>query len=84
MNTHKTGLAVGMFVSLWHLVWEILIGLGLAQPLINFILSMHSLNNPYTIKPFNIGTAIGLIVLTYIVGYIVGSVFATIYNKFHK
>ena len=83
MNSHKIGLVVGLFFGLWHAVWEILIALGLAQPLMNFVMSMHSLNNPYKIASFNLGRAIGLIVMTYIIGYIVGSVFATIYKKFH-
>lgn len=84
MNSHKIGLVVGLFFGLWHAFWEVLILLGLAQPLLDFMSSMHSLNNPYTVESFSLGRAIGLVVTTYIVGYIVGSVFATIYRKFHK
>jgi thiamine transporter ThiT len=84
MNTHKVGLAVGAFTGLLHLVWEVLIYLGLAQGLIDWKLSMHSLNSPFTVESFNMGSAIGLIVFAIVGGYIVGSVFATIYNKVNK
>ncbi|MBI4155603.1 MAG: hypothetical protein HY507_00005, partial [Candidatus Zambryskibacteria bacterium] len=84
MNRHKVGLALGAFAGLVHIVWEFLIFLGWAQPLMDFVTNLHSLNNLYTVEPFNLGQAVGLIVLASIVGYIVGFVFATIFNKFHK
>lgn len=84
MNTHKVGMTLGMLFGLWHLVWSILIALGLAKPLLDFVSMMHSLNNPYIVQPFNLGKSIGLIILTYVIGYFVGTVFATIWNKTHK
>ena len=84
MNQHKVGMALGSFVGLMHLAWEVLIALGWAQGYLDFVLNMHSLNNPYTVGAFNIGRGIMLIVLTAIVGYIVGSIFAAIFNKVHK
>lgn len=84
MNTHKTGLALGAFVGLVHILWEGLIALGWAQGYLDFVLGMHSLNNPYTVEPFNLSRGIILVVLTSIIGYIVGSIFASIHNKVHK
>lgn len=84
MNTHKVGLTLGVFAGLVHLVWSVLIALGWAQGYLNFVLGMHSLNNPYVVEPFNFGRAVMLVVLALIVGYIVGSVFATVFNKLHK
>ena len=84
MNRHKVGLALGAFAGLVHLVWEVLISLGLAQGLMNFIFTMHSLNNPYTVMPFDLSRAVSLVILTSIIGYIVGSVFALILNKIHR
>ena len=84
MNVNKVGLAVGAFAGLWHIVWSLLILLGWAQGFLDFVTMVHSLNNPYIVHSFNPGLSIVLIVLTSFVGYIVGSVFATIFNKLHK
>lgn len=84
MNTHKVGLVVGAFAGLWHLAWSIIIALGLAQPLLDFVFNMHSLNNPYTVVPFSLGRSIGLIIMTYVIGYLVGTIFATFWNKSSK
>lgn len=84
MNINKVGLTVGTFVGFLHLVWSLLIGLGWAQGYLDFVMGIHSLNNPYTVMSFNLGQAVVLIILASMVGYIVGSVFATIFNKLHK
>lgn len=84
MNTHKVGLTLGAFAGLLHLIWEALIFLGWAQGYISFILGLHSLSNPYTVQAFDLAHAVELVVLACIVGYIVGAVFAVIFNKFHK
>ena len=84
MSAKKTGLVLGSFLGLWHLVWSVLVALGWAQPLLDFIYNMHSLNNPFMVMPFNLGRSVGLIVITFFVGYVVGSVLAMLWNKFHK
>ena len=83
MNTHKVALAVGTFAGLWHLAWSLLIAFGLAEPLLNFIFALHSLNNPYILQPFNLGRSVGLILLTSILGYVAGTIFASIWNSIH-
>lgn len=84
MNKNKTGLIFGSFLAFFHLVWSVLVGLGIAQAWLNFILDMHMINMPITIMPFDLIKAIGLIVLTFVIGYIFGFVFSTIHNKLHK
>ena len=84
MNTHKVALAVGTFAGLWHLLWSILIVLGLAQPLLDFVFAMHSLNNPYKVMGFSLSSSLGLVFLTFIIGYFVGTVFANIWKSVHK
>jgi len=84
MNVKKVGLTVGVFAGVMHLVWSVLIALGWAQGYLDFVLGMHSLSNPYVVDSFDIGRAVGLIVLTCVLGYIVGSIFAAIFNKLHK
>ena len=75
---------MGSFAALWHIVWVILIALGWAQPLMDFVYKMHSLNNPLIVMPFDLIRSIGLVVIAFIVGNVVGNVFAMLWNKFHK
>lgn len=88
MNHHidpvKTGLAVGALMGGWHLVWSILVALGWAQPLVDFVLWMHMISVPYVVKAFDLSTAAILIVITAIVGYVFGYVFARIWNRMHR
>ena len=84
LEPHKVGVALGLFIGFWHLVWSILVLLGLAQPLINFIFWAHFFQSPFTVAPFEFERAIILVVVVSLVGYIAGSVFATIWNKLHK
>ena len=84
MSGKKLGLTLGSFLALIHLIWVALIAVGLAQPLMDFVYRMHSLNNPFTVMPFDIGYAVGLVVLTFVMGNVVGHIFAFVWHKFHQ
>ncbi len=84
MNKKKTALVLGSFVGLVHLAWSVAIGLGWAQPWMNFVYRMHSLNNPFMVMPFDLGRSVGLVVITFVVGSVVGYIFATLWNHFNK
>jgi len=84
MNRHKVGLTLGVFAGLMHLIWEVLIYTGNAQRLMDFKLGMHSLNNPFIVGAFDMTTAVLMVLLAVVGGYVVGSVFATIFNKIHR
>ncbi len=84
MDRYKTGLAVGAFAGLVHLVWAILVAMNLAQAWMDWILGSHFLNNPYQVATFSITTALMLVVMASVVGYIVGFVFATVWNTVRR
>lgn len=84
VHNHKVGLVVGGFAGLLHLVWSVLVATRLAQPLMDFILRLHFVEMPHTVGTFQLGTAIILIVVATVVGYIVGVVFSSIWNWVHK
>lgn len=84
VNTHKLGLTVGSFAGLAHLVWSLLVFLGWAEPLLDFILRMHFVSDAHTIAAFSWGRALGLIVLASAVGYIAGKVMGALWNKVNK
>lgn len=84
LDPKKTALTAGFFAGGWHLVWAVLIAMGWAQPLIDFIYQIHFLNNPFTVGAFNLGTALVLIITTFAIGFLFGWVFANIWNRVQK
>jgi hypothetical protein len=80
IHLQKAGLAVGGLMGSWHLFWALLVALGLAQPIIDFVFWMHFIKPVYVIGPFNIGTALVLVGATSLVGYAMGVIFAGIWN----
>jgi len=84
LNRNKTGLALGSLTGLGHLVWGVVVYLGWGQSLINFIFTLHSLSVPVTVANFDLMRSVWLVVVTAVIGYVLGFVFATIWNKVHK
>lgn len=84
MNQQKTALTLGAFAGVVHIFWSLLVALGFAQNLTDWIYWLHFANNPLRIRQFDIGTALMLVVVTSLVGYAVGFVFATVWNEVHK
>ncbi len=84
MNKNKIALVFGSFAAFMHLVWSVLVGLGWAQPLINFIYNIHMLSNPPIVMAFNIGKAFALVLVTFAVAYIMGRIFAFFWSKINN
>jgi len=84
INPGEVGLALGGLLAVWHAVWALLVMLGFAKPLLDFILSLHFLSNPYQLMPFNLMTAVTLVVVTGVMGYIMGLVFGVLWNSVAK
>jgi len=84
INCNKTGLALGLLFGILHLGWAILVLLGLAKPLMDWILGLHFLSIEYRLLGFDWIIAILLVLVTFVIGYIAGCVFALIWNWVHK
>lgn len=84
VNKNKVALTLAVMVGGVHLVWSVLVALGLAQGLIDFILAVHMIETATIVGPFDIKMAGLLVVVTAIIGYAVGYVFATVWNYLHK
>lgn len=78
------GLAVGAFLGLFHLGWAVLVALGWAQALMDFVLSLHMVHLSYVVGPFDLGMAAGLVAFTAVVGYVGGYIAALLWNWTHK
>jgi len=83
LNSNKTGLVFGIATGGVHLVWSILVLVGVAQVLIDFILWAHMIQLPYVVGPFSVTQAAILVVVTAGIGYVVGYVVAIVWNKVH-
>ena len=84
INAGKAGLVLGAVLGGWHLCWSILVAAGWAQPVINFVFWMHFIKPIYVIEPFEFVRAVILIVVTGGVGFVIGWVFALIWNALHR
>ena len=80
LHPHRTGLALGTFNALVHLVWSIFMGMGLAAGRLKFFLGMHFLSVPFDTLPFSWKGGLLLIILAAIGGYIAGAIFSFVWN----
>lgn len=83
INPKKVGIILGMFIGGIHVIWSILVALGWAQPLINFISLAHMIQPFVTVTGFNLTSAITLIISTSLVGFVIGYILGVIWNKTH-
>ncbi len=73
---------MGIFFGFLHLVWALAVAIvpdGL-QSLLDWIFNIHFILPVYTIASFNWLNALILVVVTLVVGYILGWLFAFIHN----
>jgi hypothetical protein len=77
-------MVVGALIGGWHACWSLLVLLGLAQPIINFIFWAHMIEPIYVIKQFDPLAAITLVLITAVIGYVFGFLGAIIWNRLHR
>jgi len=81
---NKVGLVFAILLGGWHLVWSILVATGFGQVLYDFILWAHMIHLTVTIGPFDFIASITLIVVTAILGYLIGYIASLLWNKMHQ
>jgi len=74
------GVVWGCFLATLHLAWALLVLVGLAQPLINFIFWLHMLSVPVQVQPFELGIAALLVGVTWCVGFGFGVIFSVFWK----
>lgn len=81
INPYKAGLALGGTIAAWHLLWSLIVAVGWGQFVIDWIFRLHFITPPYTVGQFSFALAAGLIVVTFIIGYVIGWAFSVIWNR---
>ena len=80
VNIEQAGLTLGILLAIVHVFWSVLVASGNAQGAINWKLGMHFLSGNVTVLPFNLATALTLTLMAFIIGVLIGSLFALIWN----
>ncbi|MEK6873721.1 MAG: hypothetical protein AABW91_02655 [Nanoarchaeota archaeon] len=86
MNKNKAGLVGGIFLGVAHLLWALAIAVSpsLMQSCLDFIFRVHFISNGWKLSAFNIIDAVLLVVITFVIGYILGWLFALIVELTYK
>ena len=84
IEPNRAGFVFGALMGSWHLLWSVLVALGVAQPLIDFIFWIHFIKPVYVIEPFAFLRAAILVLVTAAIGYVTGFVFAVLWNRLHR
>ncbi|MEK7130007.1 MAG: hypothetical protein AAB803_03220 [Patescibacteria group bacterium] len=84
LNERSTGLIVGAFVGLVHLLWAVLVATGYAQGWVDWIFALHFVENPIMVTEFAMDKAVMLVGVTAAVGFAGGYVFAWLWNTLGK
>lgn len=75
-HAHTYGLVTGLLLAAMHLGWSLALLLGIAEPLVQFVLRLHMISLPFLhFDPFRADLAIALVLLTGCVGYVLGYTF---------
>jgi len=84
LNPSKVAVAFGILFGGWHVMWSLLIVLGWAQPILDFVFWAHMLSQPFVVQAFDFTAAVTLIILTTAIGYVAGYFFALVWNRAHR
>jgi len=83
-NPNKVGLVVAALIGGWHVLWSLLVLLGWAQPIPDFIFWAHMIRSIYIVKTFDLSAAITLIMISSLIGYVFGYIGAIFWNKLDR
>jgi hypothetical protein len=79
LNPNKTALALGLVVATWVLLWSIVLMIG-GQAFFGWLMGIHFISG-LSLGPVTIGVAVTSIIYHFVVGAVLGWLFATIWNR---
>jgi len=84
LNPKKTALTLGVFFAGVHVLWSVLVAFGVAQAVLDFVFWLHMIRAVYLVDTFNLVASLSLVLMTFVMGGVVGFVFAKIWNWLHR
>lgn len=86
INANKLGLTIGLFATILHAVWAIIVAVGkdAMQSYLDWIFPLHFIGNVFQVISFNLASALILIVIAFAGGYACGWVLAKLWNLVEK
>lgn len=84
LNGNKVGLVLGFFFVILHALWALIVGLGLGQKYLDWILPLHFIDMLCAVTAFSWASALILIIAAFVGGYIAGWLFVLLWNKIAK
>lgn len=83
-NPNKVGLVIATLIGGWHVAWALLVLIGWAQLILDFVFWAHMIKPVYVVKPFDPTAVIALIAITSVTGYVFGFLGTVIWNRLHR
>ncbi len=85
IDRNRAGLSLGLLSGLMHLLWVLIVGAGMGQSMMSWWSGMHfMMNTGYSVGSFAFGNGLLGVVMALIWGYVIGWVFAAIWNAVGK
>jgi hypothetical protein len=78
---NKPALVVGLFVAAMHIIWVLSVAMGIGQTYLDWIFPLHLISNPFSVLSFNLGSAILLPVVAFVVSYLATLLFVWLWKK---
>ena len=82
--SHRLGRTLSLFAGLVHMVWIILVWIGVAQPWMDFVYGMHAIQLDgavMTVQSMPILGALFLLAIALVIGYVVGWVIGALWER---
>ncbi len=80
----KIGLVFGLLLGGWHFLWAVLVALHLAQPVVDFLFWLHFIKPLFVVETFDLGRALVLVLVTSVIGFVLGWSGAWLWRQCHK
>lgn len=80
MNKKKLALVLGILFAGLHAIWALAVAMGIAEKYINWIMPLHFISLMIPITSFEIGSALLLVLVAFLGGYVTGWLFALVWN----
>ena len=80
-NPFRIGLVLALVLALCHAFWAVLVAVGWAQAILDFVFWAHFISPAYHVVAFDISRALVLVGFTFVVGLMLGMIGGSLWNR---